>query len=87
MTVYEQLRQLLDANQADYRLLEHPAAGKSEEVAAIRGTEVSQGAKALVCRIEVTANQRKHVLAVFRRPPGTDLDAIAAAAGGKKASR
>lgn len=86
MTVYEQLLRLLDANQVRYRLLEHRAAGKSEEVAAIRGTEVSQGAKALVCRIKVTANQRKHVLAVFPADRQADLDAIAAAAGGKKAS-
>jgi Ala-tRNA(Pro) deacylase len=86
MNVHEQLKQLLDSRGIAYRLLEHPAAGKSEEVAAIRGTAVSQGAKALVCRVKITSNQRKHVLAVFPADRQADLDAIAMAAGGKKAS-
>ena len=41
---------LLDKHQARYRVVEHPTAGKSEEVAKIRGTELGQGAKALVCK-------------------------------------
>ena len=49
MDVFSQLQALLTRHQARYRLIEHAAAGKSVEVAAIRGTAVSQGAKALVC--------------------------------------
>ncbi|WP_459614490.1 YbaK/prolyl-tRNA synthetase associated domain-containing protein [Bordetella sp. 2513F-2] len=86
MTVFDQLQHLLDTHHVSYRLLEHPAAGRSVEVAAIRGTAVSQGAKALVCRIKITSNQRRHVLAVFPADRQADLEAIAAAAGGKKAS-
>ena len=86
MEVFERLQALLIQNQARYRLLEHAAAGKSVEVAAIRGTEVSQGAKALVCRVKISSNQRKNVLAVFPADKQADLDAIARAAGGKKAS-
>ncbi|HEY0297400.1 MAG TPA: YbaK/prolyl-tRNA synthetase associated domain-containing protein [Bordetella sp.] len=86
MSTYDKLQQLLQTNQIDYRLMHHPAAGKSEEVAAIRGTEVSQGAKALVCRVKITSNTRKHVLAVFPADRQADLDAVAAAVGGKKAS-
>ena len=67
MDVFQQLQDLLTAQQADFRLLRHEAAGKSAEVAAIRGTAISQGAKALVCRIKVSANVRSHVLAVL--PP------------------
>lgn len=86
MTVFDRLQQLLADHHVTYRLLEHRAAGRSEEVAAIRGTAVSQGAKALVCRVKITSNQRRHVLAVFPADRQADLDAIATAAGGKKAS-
>ena len=86
MEVFGRLQAVLPLNQARYRLIEHPAAGRSVEVAAIRGTEVSQGAKALVCRVKISSNQRKNVLAVFPADKQADLDAIARAAGGKKAS-
>jgi len=86
MDVFLQLQALLTEHQIAYRLLRHEPAGKSEEVAAIRGTAVSQGAKALVCRVKITSNQRKHVLAVFPADKQADLAAIALAAGGKKAS-
>ena len=86
MDVFSQLQALLTRHQARYRLIEHAAAGKSVEVAAIRGTAVSQGAKALVCRVKISSNQRRNVLAVFPADRQADLDAIARAAGGKKAS-
>lgn len=86
MEVFERLQALLAQHHARHRLINHPAAGRSVEVAAIRGTEVSQGAKALVCRVKISSNVRKHVLAVFPADKQADLDAIARAAGGKKAS-
>ena len=49
---FEKLTALLDKHQAHYRVVEHPTAGKSEEVAKIRGTELGQGAKALVCKVK-----------------------------------
>ena len=52
MEVFERLQALLASHQARYRLIEHPAAGRSVEVAAIRGTAVSQGAKASVAARE-----------------------------------
>ena len=51
---FEKLTALLDKHQAHYRVVEHPTAGKSEEVAKIRGTELGQGAKALVCKVKGT---------------------------------
>lgn len=86
MDVFEQLQTLLTQHEIDYRLLRHEPAGKSEAVAVIRGTAVSQGAKALVCRVKISSNQRKNVLAVFPADKQADLAAIAAATGGKKAS-
>lgn len=52
MTTHEKLIALLDQHQARYRLMEHEATGKCEAVAAIRGTEIGQGAKALVCHVK-----------------------------------
>lgn len=39
---FEQLQRLLDEQGARYRVVEHPSAGKSEEVAKIRGTQLGQ---------------------------------------------
>ncbi|OZI58493.1 YbaK/prolyl-tRNA synthetase associated domain-containing protein [Bordetella genomosp. 1] len=84
--VFQQLQDLLSGHRADFTLLRHAAEGRSVEVAAIRGTQVSQGAKALVCRVKLSSTLRQHVLAVFPADGQADLDAIALAAGGKKAS-
>lgn len=85
-SVHERLTALLDESGIAYRLLRHAAEGRSEAVAAIRGTAVGQGAKALVCRVKLSSTQRAHVLAVFPADRQADLEAIARAAGGKKAS-
>lgn len=85
-SVHEQLTALLDTAGVPYRLLRHAAEGRSEAVAAIRGTAVGQGAKALVCRVKLSSSQRAHVLAVFPADRQADLEAIARACGGKKAS-
>jgi Ala-tRNA(Pro) deacylase len=86
MEVHDQLRALLDEKGIAYKLLHHAAEGRSEEVAAIRGTAVGQGAKALVCRVKISSTKRANVLAVFPADRQADLDAIAQAIGGKKAS-
>jgi len=86
MEVHDQLRALLDEQGIAYKLLHHAAEGRSEEVAAIRGTAVGQGAKALVCRVKISSTKRANVLAVFPADRQADLDAIAQAIGGKKAS-
>ncbi len=64
MTTHEKLIALLDQHQARYRLMEHEATGKCEAVAAIRGTEIGQGAKALVCHVKGNG-VKQHVLAVL----------------------
>jgi len=47
---HDALLRLLDANQARFRIIEHPPEGKSDLVAKIRGTEPGQGAKAMLCK-------------------------------------
>lgn len=84
--VFLELVELLDAQAARYRVIAHPAAGKSEEVARIRGTEVGQGAKAMACKLQVPNAPARHVLAVLAADRQLDLAALAAHCGAKRAS-
>ncbi|WP_168415817.1 YbaK/EbsC family protein [Erwinia amylovora] len=64
MSTFEKLTALLNRHQARYRIVEHKATGKCAEVAALRGTELGQGAKALVCHVKGNG-VKQHVLAVL----------------------
>ena len=79
--VFDQLVQLLDGHGARYRVLEHPAEGKSEEVARIRGTAPGQGAKAMLCRTKSGAAGENWVLAVLPGDQKLDFRKLAAALG------
>ena len=50
--IFNKIHELLSKNGAKFRVIEHESARTSEEVAKIRGTKMSQGAKALVCSIK-----------------------------------
>ena len=82
---FEKLTALLDANQASYRVVEHPTAGKSEEVAKIRGTQIGQGAKALACVVKKKSG-KQYVLAVLPADQQADLTLLATNLGGVRAS-
>jgi len=69
--VFDRIRTLLEANGVEYEVLEHAPAFTSEEAARVRGTELSQAAKALVFRadrdpvlIVVPGNRRVDTTAV-----------------------
>ncbi len=85
MTTFDRLTALLNEQQARYRVMEHPAMGKCEDVAALRGTELGQGAKALVCHVKGNGI-RQHVLAVLPADRQADLSRLALALGGLRAS-
>ncbi|MDG2944043.1 YbaK/prolyl-tRNA synthetase associated domain-containing protein [Exercitatus varius] len=82
---FENLTALLIHHQARYRVVEHVSAGKSEEVAQIRGTAIGQGAKALVCKVKGNG-VKQAVLAVLPADKQADLSKIAEYLGGTKAS-
>lgn len=84
--VFVKLVELLTAEGARYQVIEHPAAGKSEEVARIRGTEVGQGAKAMACKLKVPDAPSKYVLAVLAADRQLDLGTLATHCGAKRAS-
>lgn len=85
MTTHDKLIALLDQHQARYRLLAHDAIGKCEAVAAMRGTALGQGAKALVCHVKGNG-VKQHVLAVLPADRQADLAKVADAVGGRRAS-
>lgn len=82
---FQQLTALLDSHQARYRVVEHSSAGKSEEVAKIRGTELGQGSKALVCKVKGNGIKQA-VLAILPADYQADLSKIAEHLGGLRAS-
>lgn len=83
--IHHHLLQLLDTHQARYRVVEHDAVGKCEAVSLLRGTELGQGAKALVCKVKGNGVSQ-HVLAVLPADQQADLSRLAQHIGGLKAS-
>lgn len=71
-TVFEKITGQLTHHSARFRVVNHPAAGRSEEVAAVRGTQMGQGAKALVCHLK-KADGKSYVLAVLAADLQADL--------------
>jgi len=50
--VFQRLTELLDSQAAVYQVLRHPPVYTSQEAAAVRGTPLASGAKALVCKAD-----------------------------------
>lgn len=86
--IFNRIHALLSEQNAKFRVVEHGPARTSEEVAKLRGTELGQGAKALVCTIKGVENLGKklHVVAILPADMKADLDAVAKAFGGTRAS-
>jgi Ala-tRNA(Pro) deacylase len=82
---FTRLITLLDEHQARYRVMEHASAGRSEEVAQLRGTHLGQGAKALVCHVKGNGI-KQHVLAILPADQQADLALLARGIGGTRAS-
>jgi Ala-tRNA(Pro) deacylase len=85
MAVFEQLVELFSAGNADFRVIAHEPQGRSDAVAAIRGTRPAQGAKAIVCAIPVAGGTR-YVVAVVPGDRRVDVKAVARQVGGNKGS-
>ena len=83
--IFEKLKELLSARNADFRTVSHASAKTSAEVAVARGTKMGQGAKALVCVVK-GGGAKRYVLAVLPADYKADLQLIAQALGGTRAS-
>ena len=83
MNRLEELVALFNQYGAQFRVIEHPPEGRSDLVAAIRGTSVAQGAKAIVCAIE-GAESVRYALAVVPGDRKLNVKAVAQLVGGRK---
>lgn len=81
---HETLVELLEAHKARFRMIEHPAEGKSDLVAQIRGTAPGQGAKAMLCKSK--AGNGCLALLVLPGDRKLDFKKVADALGIKKAT-
>ena len=83
--IFTRLRGLLHREGARFRVIEHVAEGRSEQIAAIRGNRPEQAAKAMVLQLKGGGGAR-HVLAIMSGNRRVDFAAVAAAMGARKAS-
>ena len=84
--VLNKLIDLFEKGEARFRVLEHAEAGQSSQsVAKIRGTELGQGAKALVCHVKGNG-LKLYVLAVLPADKQADLSKLAVSLGARRAS-
>lgn len=81
---FDPLVALLEASAARFRILEHPAEGRSDLVAQIRGTAPGQGAKAMLCRSK--DGEPGYALVVLPGDRKLDFKRVAQALGMKKAT-
>jgi Ala-tRNA(Pro) deacylase len=84
ISMFEQLTALLQRENAQFRVIDHPAEGKSNLVARIRGTSPGQGAKAMLCKSRDAAGTL--VLAVLPGDRKLDFKKVAQAVGIKRAT-
>ncbi|KVF57216.1 hypothetical protein WJ15_29760 [Burkholderia cepacia] len=82
--VFDTLCDLLNTSGARFRVLEHPAEGKSDAIAALRGTRPEQGAKAMLCTFKDGGDAT--ALAVIPGHLKIDFRKVADAVGRRKAT-
>ncbi|MPT50786.1 MULTISPECIES: YbaK/prolyl-tRNA synthetase associated domain-containing protein [Delftia] len=86
--MFDTLVHLLQSQDARFRVIEHPAEGRSDLVAEIRGTAPGQGAKAMLCksRDAAGAGYPQLFLAVLPGDRKLDFKRLAQAVGVRKAT-
>ncbi|MDO2206978.1 YbaK/prolyl-tRNA synthetase associated domain-containing protein, partial [Escherichia coli] len=75
-TTHQRLISLLTEQEARFRVVAHEAVGKCEAVSEIRGTDLRQGAKELVCKVKGNG-VKKHMLAILVADRQADLSLLA----------
>jgi Ala-tRNA(Pro) deacylase len=73
---YGQLIELLDRGSARYRLIDHPAEGRTDIVSPLRGHPVAQAAKCMVVMVKIGKKTSEFVLAVVPGDARVDLHAV-----------
>ncbi len=73
---YTKLIAFLDQHNAVYRLIDHPAEGRTEIVSPMRGNKVAEAAKCIVVMVKITKKMKKYILAVIPGDAKINLNAI-----------
>ena len=81
-TRYEQLIELLDGQDVNYRLIDHAPEGRTEIVSPLRGHAAEHAAKCMVVMVKIGKKRTTYVLAVVPGTAKVDLDAIKQLLGG-----
>ena len=84
--MYDKLIDLLDAEGAGYRVLDHAPEGRTDLVSELRGNALAQAAKCVVVMVKIGKKAKRHVLAVVPGDRRVDLAALKALLGGSYAA-
>ena len=78
---YQRLIALLDANAAQYRIIDHAPEGQTDLVSAMRGHPVAQAAKCIVLIVKLGKKTTRFVLAVVPGDARVDVNRLRALYG------
>ncbi len=74
--VHQQLRDLLDRENATYRVVEHEQEGRTEIIAKIRGNRIEQSIKSIVVQVRLSRKENIYCLANVPGNCRIDFDGI-----------
>ncbi len=74
--IHQRLCELLDANGAIYRVVEHEPEGRSELIAKIRGNRLEQAIKSMVVQVRMSKKENIYCLANIPADCRVDFDGI-----------
>jgi Ala-tRNA(Pro) deacylase len=74
--IHGQLRELLDREQAVYRVIEHEPEGRTEMIAKIRGNRIEQSIKSIVVQVRLNRKDSVYCLANVPGDCRIDFDGI-----------
>lgn len=83
-TTHERVIRLLEEGGAAFRVVEHPAEGRSEAIAKIRGNHPSQSLKAIVVTLKGGGTGERTVMAVVPGDRRLDMKALRKVMGAQK---
>jgi Ala-tRNA(Pro) deacylase len=74
--IHQQLRDLLDRENATYRVVEHEHEGRTEKIARIRGNRIAQSIKSIVMQVRLNRKENIYCLANVPGDCRIDFDGI-----------
>jgi Ala-tRNA(Pro) deacylase len=83
---HERLLGLLERAGARYRLMRHPAEGRTEQASLLRGHHLGQAAKCMVVRVKISKKIARYVLAVVPGDRRVDVGSVGCMLDGRSAS-